>query len=52
MRDLPVTPAPVPGEYQIGVPLAGLPSSDYSVAIAAAGPAGKADGTVSFRVTP
>ncbi len=52
MRDLAVAFAPAPGEYQVDLPLAGLASSDYLIAIAAKSPAGKADSVVTFRVTP
>jgi hypothetical protein len=52
LRPLTVESGPAPGVYQIDLPLANLASGDYSVAIVAESPAGDANESVDFRVTP
>jgi VWFA-related protein len=52
MRALPVAPGPSDGVYQIDVPLAGLATGEYRVAISAKSPAGEAGDQVDFRILP
>jgi VWFA-related protein len=52
MRDLSVVPGPVPGLYQIDLPLAGLASGGYTVEFVARSPSGEAKDSLAFRVTP
>jgi hypothetical protein len=52
MRDLSVVPGPVPGFYQIDLPLAGLASGAYTVEFLARSPGGEAKDSLAFRVTP
>jgi VWFA-related protein len=52
MRDLSVASGPVPGVYQIDLPLAGLASGGYTVEFVARSPTGEAKDSLAFRVTP
>jgi VWFA-related protein len=52
MRNLEVAPAPVQGEYDVDLPLAGLAPGDYAVAVVAKSSAGNAAEVVKFKVTP
>ncbi len=51
MSDLPTAAAPIAGEQQIDLPLAGLAPGEYVVQIQATGDGGDAKELVAFRVT-
>ena len=51
MAEVPIAPAPSPGEQQLELPLSGLATGEYLIEIKAVSEAGEAKELLGFRVT-